>query len=150
MGSIMASVRLRPRRGWEIQRGICRVSCQLRDGARRAHQRRPSRKHFCREGRRHFGTVSMSVKRLVMPAPHPKERRIIFENIAKPGYDGDIDAFLANGGYESLRKAVTMKPGEIVDAVKASNLRGRGGAGFPCGAKWGCINSVAVSRNITL
>ena len=81
----------------------------------------------------------MSLKRFVMPAPHPKERRIIFENIAKPGYDGDIDAFLANGGYESLRKAVTMKPGEIVDAVKASNLRGRGGAGFPCGAKWGFI-----------
>ena len=32
-----------------------------------------------------------------------------------------------------------MKPAEIVDAVKASNLRGRGGAGFPCGAKWGFI-----------
>ena len=107
----------------------CLASCGTAPG--RAHQRRPSRKHLCREGRRHFGTVSMSVKRFVMPAPHPKERRIIFENIAKPGYDGDIDAFLANGGYESLRKAVTMKPGEIVDAVKASNLRGRGGAGLP-------------------
>ena len=74
-----------------------------------------------------------------MPPPHPKERRIIFENISKPGYDTTIETYLAHGGYESLRKAVTMKPAEIVDAVKASNLRGRGGAGFPCGAKWGFI-----------
>jgi NADH-quinone oxidoreductase subunit F len=75
----------------------------------------------------------------VMPPPHPKERRIIFENISKPGYDTTIETYLSHGGYESLRKAVTMKPAEVVDAVKASNLRGRGGAGFPCGAKWGFI-----------
>jgi NADH-quinone oxidoreductase subunit F len=71
--------------------------------------------------------------------PHPKERRIIFENLVKPGYAPDIGTYLAHGGYESLKKAVTMKPGEIVDAVKAANLRGRGGAGFPCGTKWGFI-----------
>jgi NADH-quinone oxidoreductase subunit F len=71
--------------------------------------------------------------------PHPKERRIIFENLVKPGYAPDIDTYLAHGGYESLKKAVTMKPGEIVDAVKAANLRGRGGAGFPCGTKWSFI-----------
>jgi NADH-quinone oxidoreductase subunit F len=81
----------------------------------------------------------MNRKSFVMPAPHPKERRIIFENISKPGYDTSIETYLAHGGYESLRRAVTMKPAEIVDAVKASNLRGRGGAGFPCGAKWGFI-----------
>ncbi|MFZ4774486.1 MAG: complex I 51 kDa subunit family protein, partial [Terrimicrobiaceae bacterium] len=71
--------------------------------------------------------------------PHPKERRIIFENITKPGYAPDIETYLAHGGYESLKKAVTMKPVEIVDAVKAANLRGRGGAGFPCGTKWSFI-----------
>jgi NADH-quinone oxidoreductase subunit F len=74
-----------------------------------------------------------------MPPPHSKERRIIFENISKSGYDTTIETYLAHGGYESLRKAMAMKPVEIVDAVKASNLRGRGGAGFPCGAKWGFI-----------
>jgi len=73
------------------------------------------------------------------PTPHPKERRIIFGNLTKPGYAPDLDTYLAHGGYESLRKALAMKPGEIVDLVKASNLRGRGGAGFPCGAKWGFI-----------
>jgi len=40
------------------------------------------------------------------------------------------------GGYRSLKKAVAQKPEEIVEAVKASGLRGRGGAGFPAGLKW--------------
>lgn len=70
---------------------------------------------------------------------HPKERRIIFEKLSKPGYDGSLDSYIAEGGYESLRKALAMKPSEIVDMVKASNIRGRGGAGFPAGAKWSFI-----------
>jgi len=43
------------------------------------------------------------------------------------------------GGYKALRKALTMKPEDIVADVKASNLRGRGGAGFPTGIKWGFV-----------
>ncbi|OFW15109.1 MAG: NADH oxidoreductase (quinone) subunit F [Acidobacteria bacterium RIFCSPLOWO2_02_FULL_67_21] len=39
-------------------------------------------------------------------------------------------------GYEGLRKALTLKPGDIIEQVKASGLRGRGGAGFPTGLKW--------------
>jgi NADH-quinone oxidoreductase subunit F len=39
-------------------------------------------------------------------------------------------------GYEGLKKALTQKPGDIIDQVKASGLRGRGGAGFPTGLKW--------------
>ena len=74
-----------------------------------------------------------------LTTPHPKERRIIFENISKPGYAPDIATYLAHGGYESLRQALAMKPSEIIDAVKAANLRGRGGAGFPCGTKWSFI-----------
>jgi NADH-quinone oxidoreductase subunit F len=47
-----------------------------------------------------------------------------------------IDHYLANGGYKALKKALEMKPEEIIDEVKKSNLRGRGGACFPTGLKW--------------
>jgi NADH-quinone oxidoreductase subunit F len=71
--------------------------------------------------------------------PHSKERRIVFENIDREGWSVDIDCYVKSGGYEELKKALTMKPSEIVNEVKASGLRGRGGAGFPCGVKWGFI-----------
>jgi NADH:ubiquinone oxidoreductase subunit F (NADH-binding) len=49
----------------------------------------------------------------------------------------NIEVYKQNGGFESLKKAVTaMQPKQIVEEVKASGLRGRGGAGFPTGVKW--------------
>ena len=48
----------------------------------------------------------------------------------------NIDVYEANGGYKALKKALTMDGEEIIEEVKKSNLRGRGGAGFPCGVKW--------------
>jgi NADH-quinone oxidoreductase subunit F len=71
--------------------------------------------------------------------PHPRERRIVFKNIDREGWTPDIDCYLKDGGYEELKKALKMQPQEIVNEVKASGVRGRGGAGFPCGAKWGFI-----------
>ncbi len=71
--------------------------------------------------------------------PHPRERRIVFKNIDREGWTPDIDCYLKDGGYEELKKALKMQPQEIVGEVKASGVRGRGGAGFPCGAKWGFI-----------
>ncbi|MGA3286470.1 MAG: NADH-quinone oxidoreductase subunit NuoF [Bacteroidota bacterium] len=47
-----------------------------------------------------------------------------------------IDYYLAHGGYKALKKALEMKPEEVIDEVKRSNLRGRGGACFPTGLKW--------------
>lgn len=47
-----------------------------------------------------------------------------------------IDVYEAHGGYAMLRKALGMNPAEIISEVKASNLRGRGGACFPTGLKW--------------
>jgi len=48
----------------------------------------------------------------------------------------DFSDYTANGGYEGLKKALTMKPQEVVEEVKLSGLRGRGGGGFPTGMKW--------------
>ncbi len=44
--------------------------------------------------------------------------------------------YVANGGYNMLKKALLMRPEEIVNEIKSADLRGRGGAGFPCGMKW--------------
>ena len=50
--------------------------------------------------------------------------------------EGGIEGYLESGGYSALRKALRMKPREVVEAVAESQLLGRGGAGFPTGVKW--------------
>ncbi|MDO8542017.1 MAG: NADH-quinone oxidoreductase subunit NuoF [Opitutaceae bacterium] len=70
----------------------------------------------------------------------PEQRRIIFKHIDEPGYTNDLACYQRNGGYAMLKKAVTMAPQAIIDEVKKSGLRGRGGAGFPCGVKWGLVD----------
>ena len=59
---------------------------------------------------------------------------------AHPGDSHTLERYLATGGYASLRRAVSeMTPEQVTAEVKAANLRGRGGAGFPCGVKWGFL-----------
>src|SRR5215216_4926549 len=70
----------------------------------------------------------------------PEQRRIIFKHIDAPGYTNDLACYLKHGGYEMLKKAVAMQPPAIIDEVKKAGLRGRGGAGFPCGVKWGLVD----------
>ena len=71
--------------------------------------------------------------------PHPREHRLIFKNVDRVGWNPSIDCYLADGGYEMLKKALKMERSAITNEVKASGLRGRGGAGFPTGVKWGFI-----------
>jgi NADH-quinone oxidoreductase subunit F len=51
----------------------------------------------------------------------------------------DLKAYEAGGGYQGARKALLMAPTEVTNVVKESNLRGRGGAGFPTGMKWSFV-----------
>lgn len=62
------------------------------------------------------------------------------KNIPANG-DGPLNlkAYEKAGGYESLRKALRMLPADITESVKKSNLKGRGGAGFPTGEKWSFV-----------
>jgi NADH-quinone oxidoreductase subunit F len=53
----------------------------------------------------------------------------------------DLAGYERAGGYEGARKALRMAPQDIIDVVKQSNLRGRGGAGFPTGSKWSFVPS---------
>jgi NADH-quinone oxidoreductase subunit F len=67
--------------------------------------------------------------------PHPKETPVLSEHF------GDAEArtyagWVGRGGYEALKKALAMTPAQVIDLVKESGLRGRGGAGFPTGMKW--------------
>jgi NADH-quinone oxidoreductase subunit F len=78
------------------------------------------------------------------------ERRLIFANIDREGYTLDIDCYIFNGGYEDLKKALTMSGPDIVTEVKTSQLRGRGGAGFSCGLKWSFIDPKKNTKPVYL
>ncbi len=61
--------------------------------------------------------------------------KILLRNIDNPN-SADIGEYIKAGGYKAISKAIEMKPSGIIDEVKRSGLRGRGGAGFPTGMKW--------------
>src|SRR5438132_2143510 len=61
---------------------------------------------------------------------------VLLRRVGKPDSQS-LPGYRADGGYRALAKAVNeMTPAQVIDTVKASGLRGRGGAGFPCGLKW--------------
>ncbi len=67
------------------------------------------------------------------------DRKLLLEHVLVEGING-IDGYQKKGGYRALEKALnSMSPNEIVEEVKKSGLRGRGGAGFPTGMKWSFI-----------
>src|SRR5581483_9136199 len=59
-----------------------------------------------------------------------------------------LDVYLDKGGYDALKKALTLTPDQIIEMVKASGLRGRGGAGFPTGMKWQFVDKKIEPRYI--
>lgn len=63
---------------------------------------------------------------------------VLLANVHRPNSE-KIDTYWRHGGYTALRKALSMAPEEVIAEVKASEIRGRGGAGFPTGVKWGFL-----------
>jgi NADH-quinone oxidoreductase subunit F len=66
-----------------------------------------------------------------------KYEKVLHKNLESPGYTGSLVDYERQGGYHAIRKAFKeYPPAQLTDLVKRSNLRGRGGAGFPTGMKW--------------
>ena len=61
------------------------------------------------------------------------------KNMRPDGEPVDVESYERAGGYQALRKALSLAPKDIMETVKQSNLKGRGGAGFPTGAKWSFV-----------
>ena len=70
--------------------------------------------------------------------PSPLETRVISQRFDLPN-SASIETYLANDGYVAIKKVLGMTPEAIIDEVKLSSLRGRGGAGFPTGMKWSFV-----------
>ncbi|HKH83990.1 MAG TPA: NADH-quinone oxidoreductase subunit F, partial [Gemmatimonadales bacterium] len=66
---------------------------------------------------------------------HPKENPVLSKHFGDPEAR-TLDGWVKRGGYEGLRKVLKMTPEAVVEEIKTSGLRGRGGAGFPTGLKW--------------
>jgi NADH-quinone oxidoreductase subunit F len=74
--------------------------------------------------------------------------RLLLRHRDIPGLE-DLDVYLKHGGFKALRQAVTgMSPQQVIDEVKASGLRGRGGAGFPAGLKWSFLTPGVFPRYV--
>jgi NADH-quinone oxidoreductase subunit F len=85
-------------------------------------------------GTRGEGTLEGIPRLFELPVLKP-QIRIVLRNCGNID-PANIHQYIANGGYEGFIKALKMKPEEVIDEMKKSGLRGRGGAGFPTGTKW--------------
>ena len=74
-----------------------------------------------------------------------RQQRLVFARcgVADPL---SLDDYLRLGGFKGLKRALDLKPEAVVDEIVASGLRGRGGAGFPTGIKWGAVANARADR----
>ncbi len=79
---------------------------------------------------------------------YKKQQRVILRNCGHINPE-KIDHYIARGGYRALRKVILIMPDEVIEEIKKSGLRGRGGAGFPTGRKWEfCRNSPGDTKYV--
>jgi len=80
----------------------------------------------------------------------PAEQRIVLERAGVIDPDS-IEDYIIHDGYQALGKVLSsMKPAEVIDVVKKSGLKGRGGAGFPTGLKWGFVADAAGDKRYVI
>jgi NADP-reducing hydrogenase subunit HndC len=79
----------------------------------------------------------------------PAENRIVLKNVGLIDPDS-IEQYLGNEGYVGLATALSMSPDEVIAAIKESGLRGRGGAGFPTGIKWGFVRQAEGDKKFVI
>jgi NADH-quinone oxidoreductase subunit F len=85
-----------------------------------------------------------------MPSATPTGyERVVTKNVGVPRA-WDIDVYESRGGYSGLKKAFTQKPADLIELVKASGLRGRGGAGFATGLKWSFVPNTPPPRYLVV
>ena len=89
-------------------------------------------------------------KRFEMPPLRKKKQLIKVLSLAGKVDPIDFDDYLANGGYEGLKKALAMAPEAVVNEMKLSGLRGRGGGGFPTGNKWSFLAAKDAPEKILI
>ena len=79
--------------------------------------------------------------------PPPQDHNVVYTTL-HDDTPWSYENYLKTGGYQAWRKVLTEKvdPAAIVDQVKASGLRGRGGAGFPTGLKWSFMPRTAPGQ----
>jgi NADP-reducing hydrogenase subunit HndC len=80
----------------------------------------------------------------------PKQQRIVLRNCGKIDPES-IDEYIANGGYQALKKVIfEMNPEKVLDEMKKSGLRGRGGAGYPTWMKWKFTRAVPSDKKFVI
>ena len=99
------------------------------------------------------------VERLRLPTAAPvarpgeilgRQTRVVLRNVGVIDPE-NIEEYIAQGGYEALAKALfEMKPEEVIEEIRRSGLRGRGGAGFPTGLKWAAVRSAPGSEKYVI
>ncbi|HOW28515.1 MAG TPA: NADH-ubiquinone oxidoreductase-F iron-sulfur binding region domain-containing protein [Elusimicrobiota bacterium] len=92
--------------------------------------------HFLKKTVWHNQTISLQ---------DPHQLRIVLRNCGIVDPD-NIKDYIALGGYAALARVLEMKPEDVIDQVKKSGLRGRGGAGFPTGLKWELTRKVPADQ----
>ena len=88
--------------------------------------------------------------RFTVPAERAALEKLCVTRLAGRIDPKDLEEYQANGGFSSLKKACEHTPAEVVDMVKKSGLRGRGGAGFSTGMKWSFLAAKTAPEKILI